>query len=387
MQVDLEKKELIIVAFNIGSFGTIMQLKGFLWTAVNLNCFSSIKVILKKQTFNKILDDRKYYEKRHNVIFYQTSNFFLEFLKLYPIQKKKIIFVPGAIGFFLGSPNLLMVQSNLPFEEANWKRYSLLFKIKLKTARYITVFSIIFAKRLVFNTEFSKLVVKLHLPKFTHKKVDKSKVIPLGLGSTWLNEVKKKALQKPFDIFSTQTKDEITIVYPSSFDFYKHHEFVIDVAIEFSKIYSKKIKLRFIGGGNESRCIELENYLFSSSIKTVNLEIFQDVRHDDILGLFLDSDIGIFMSSCESFGYSLLELVSSGLPVICNNYPAHKEIFGNQVNYTEISDPIKTAFEIKNIIKNPEKTSIKACNSQKIALTYTSNKSDTNLIKELRNLT
>lgn len=387
MEVILEKKQLIIVAFNIGSFGTIMQLKGFISTAINLNCFSSIKVILKKQTYNKILEDRKFDYKTHNVNFYQTKTFFLDFFKFNSYDRKKVIFVPGAIGFYLGLSNLLMFQSNLPFDDANCSRLGFLFSFKLKIAKYLTTFSIIFARQLVFNTKFSKLLVKSSLPKFTHKKLDKARVIPLGLGLTWLNEIKKKAMQKPLDIFSIGEKDEITIVYPSSFDLYKHHEFVIDTAIEFSKMFNKTIKLIFIGGNKSSRTLELKNYLFSKAIKTVKLQIFQDVKHSDILKLFLKCDIGIFMSSCESFGYSLLELVSSGLPVICNNYPAFKEIYGNNIYYSNLSNPKKTAIAIKKMIETPKITSQKVFIAQQIALALTSEKSDKLLIKELRSLT
>ncbi len=387
MEVILKKKQLIIVAFNIGSPGTIMQLKGFIRTAIKLNCFSSIKVILKKQTYNNILEDSKFDYKTNNVNFYQTKTFFLDFFKFYYFDERKVVFVPGGIGFYPGLSNLLMIQNNLPFDDFYYSRLCFLGRFNLKMAKYLTAFSIIFTRKLVFNTEFSKLVVKSKLPKFTHKKLDTAKVIPLGLGLSWLNEIKKKAMHKPLDIISIRKKDEITIVYPSVLALYKHHEFVIDTAIEFSKLFRKKIKLIFIGGDKSSRTLELKNYLSSHAIKTVRLQIFQDLNHDEILGIFLKCDIGIFMSSCESFGYSLLELVSSGLPVICNNYPAFKEIYGKNINFSNLSDPKNTAIQIKKMLESPKVTLQKVWKAQQIALALTSERSDMLLIKELRSFT
>ena len=216
-----------------------MQLKGFIYTAINFNCFSSIKVILKKQTYNNILDGSEFDYKTHNVNFYQTKTFFFRLFKFYYFDKRKVIFVPGGIGFYPGLFNLLMIQNNLPFDDFYYSRLSLLGKLNLKMAKYLTGLSI-FSRQLVFNTEFSKLVVKSKLPKFTHKKLDTAKVVPLGLGLSWLNGIKKKAMNKPLDIFSIGEKDEITIVYPSVLALYKHHEFVIDTAIEFSKYIKKK---------------------------------------------------------------------------------------------------------------------------------------------------
>ena len=64
--------------------------------------------------------------------------------------------------------------------------------------------------------------------------------------------------------------------------------------------------------------------------------------YSDLSGYYQQADIGLFASSCETFGIILLEKMAAGLPIACSNQSAMPEIlkeagvYFDPVNATDI---------------------------------------------------
>ena len=56
----------------------------------------------------------------------------------------------------------------------------------------------------------------------------------------------------------------------------------------------------------------------------------KNIIHKNLLKEYHKYDLGIHASSCENFPNIILEMLSSGLPVITSAIPAMKEILGNE---------------------------------------------------------
>lgn len=69
--------------------------------------------------------------------------------------------------------------------------------------------------------------------------------------------------------------------------------------------------------------------------------------------LYKGSDIFIFPSLCESFGFPMLEAMSSGLPVVAADTPANREILGEAALFYPPLAPSALSACVRKIIQNP----------------------------------
>ena len=121
-----------------------------------------------------------------------------------------------------------------------------------------------------------------------------------------------------FPVFDELKKTDKTIncnkfFYPSSGEEYKNVDFLIDVFLEYTKVYeastlyltiSKKYKMLY----------DKLNSLDSNNI--INLE---EIKHSEVLKMINDNVIIVHPSSVESFGLVLLESAYSGNLIIAPN--------------------------------------------------------------------
>jgi len=83
------------------------------------------------------------------------------------------------------------------------------------------------------------------------------------------------------------------------------------------------------------------------------IEEFFYLLLDKIRKVYLNSNLSVFASSCETFGQIVLESMASGLPIACSNMSSMKEIVQDGCVYfnpLEVKD-IKKA--IKSLLDSP----------------------------------
>src|SRR2546427_4406302 len=79
------------------------------------------------------------------------------------------------------------------------------------------------------------------------------------------------------------------------------------------------------------------------------------VPYEDISKLYADSDLFVFPSLAESFGYPLVEAMASGLPVLAADIPICREICGEAAIYFNPLNAEDLAQRIITLRDNPER--------------------------------
>ena len=88
-----------------------------------------------------------------------------------------------------------------------------------------------------------------------------------------------------------------------------------------------------------------------------------EIPHNDLLKFYKSADLGVFASSCETFGIILLESMGAGLPIACSNQGALKEILGDGGVYFDPSSPLSIAESLQTLMESASMREEKSRNS------------------------
>jgi glycosyltransferase involved in cell wall biosynthesis len=120
----------------------------------------------------------------------------------------------------------------------------------------------------------------------------------------------------------------------------KNIDLIIEAFVEARK-KSNDIELYIAGNGSEERkLIKIVNILKANSY----IHFLGNLTHDEIKKYYIDSSVLLVASQRESFGLSIVEAMSYGLPVIAFNAPGVREIVKNNHNGLLINDFNKFLF-------------------------------------------
>ena len=103
---------------------------------------------------------------------------------------------------------------------------------------------------------------------------------------------------------------------------YKNQRFLIDLMRELN---NNRIFLLLAGDGEDREF--LQQYITQKNI--LNVKLMGEVPPEHIRCLLELSDLFLFASRTESFGFAVLEAMSAGLPVICTDIEAMKYVVGD----------------------------------------------------------
>ncbi|NBN99747.1 MAG: glycosyltransferase [Flavobacteriia bacterium] len=76
------------------------------------------------------------------------------------------------------------------------------------------------------------------------------------------------------------------------------------------------------------------------------------LSYGQINRVYLDANLGVWASTCETFGLGLLEKMSSGLPIACSNRGAMPEILGDAGVYFNPENPMEIKAELRRLISD-----------------------------------
>lgn len=158
------------------------------------------------------------------------------------------------------------------------------------------------ADLLICDSEYTRRVCYEKFPNI------KAVTVPLGL------DIKKYA---PANEMQKNKKFEMLFV--GSSDKRKRLGFLIDVL---SKLESNVVKnSRFNIVGDRSEKTKSRSEALSLEVK-----IHPKLDDDELMNLRHRSDLLLFPSAAEGFGYPPIESMSAGCPVLCSDLPAHNEL-------------------------------------------------------------
>ena len=289
--------------------------------------------------------------------------------------KCDVLFIPG--GSYIGefSPVVSMCQNLFPFEWRMIRRTGFSFRtLKFIFLRQIQSFTFLRSDGVIFLTQYSKNAVLKVVGSLSGRQA----VIAHGLNPRFDYQPKH---QSSIDFYSPD--NPYRLLYVSTIDVYKNQLPLIN-AIQILRQKGYPLALTLIGP-NESKSLqamqeaqkmvdpssEWLEYLGALPYKSLNLE-------------YQKADLGVFASSCETFGMTVLEKMSVGLPLACSSESSMHEVLDDAGLYFDPSDPISIAAVIEQYLLSPALRNQKQKMAHELALQYTWTRCASQTVKFLR---
>lgn len=338
-----------IDASNIRAGGGVTHLVELLKAAnPSLHQFDKVVVWGGTDTLGKI-DDRSWLDKAYEPLLNHSllHRVFWQTFRLKKLLKQAscdILFVPGGIDLSGFYPVLSMSQNLFPFEPKEILRYfGLSNMLKLLVIRIAQINTFKKSQGVVFLTLFARDAVL----KATGKLKCKNLIIPHGVSSKFFIPPHQHVKPVKFT-FDRPCK----ILYVSIIELYKHHSYVVEAV---AKLRSLGIPVVLELIGPRGRGIN-KLYKAISTFDSNREFVFYKgaIPYEQLHSLYASTDIGLFASSCETFGMILLEMMSAGLPIACSNRSAMPEISANAAIYFDPDSPDSIAAALFELINSPQ---------------------------------
>lgn len=127
--------------------------------------------------------------------------------------------------------------------------------------------------------------------------------------------------------------------------------------------------LRIVGVEREHEERLHEAVVRISTEGSVSLE--RPVSHDGLPELFAEAQIFVYPSKYESFGLPVLEAMSAGVPCVCTDIPAFRELYGEAVIYAAPDSPAELADGIQRLLADQSLQTRLAARGRDQAAQYT----------------
>ena len=276
--------------------------------------------------------------------------------KLAKKENCSLLFVPGGLVLTSFRPIVTMNQNLLPFSWREILRYGCsLMTFRLIMLRWLHTLSISHADGVIFLTK-NAIDTVLNV---TGKLHGSTCCIPHGVNSNFQS---KPVPQRRITNYSGQYP--FRLLYVSTIDQYKHQWNVVEAA---SILRDKGISviLELVGDNYHPALEKLEDSLDKFDPGRNWVQYHGLVNSTEIQEKYMNADVGIFASTCETFGIILLEMMNSWLPVACSNCGPMPEILQDAGVYFDPEKPTDIAQALEQLIlssslrkENAEKASI-----------------------------
>jgi glycosyltransferase involved in cell wall biosynthesis len=255
-----------------------------------------------------------------------------------------VLFVPG--GSYVGSfhPAVTMSQNLLPFEweMINKSGFSLRI-LKFILLRWAQSFSFKRSDGVIFLTEYAKRAVR----KVTGSLAGKSIVIPHGLNPRFDYQPKS---QLPIEQYS---QDHLyRLLYVSTVDVYKNQLELIE-AVQLLRHKGYPLALTLIGPNEPQALTALQSKQKQVDPESQWLEYLGALPYKSLNLEYQKADLGVFASRCETFGMTVLEKMSVGLPIACSRESSMHEILSDAGIYFDPTSPSSIAEAIEQYLLSP----------------------------------
>jgi len=243
----------------------------------------------------------------------------------------------GSIGSF--QPSVTMSRDMLSYEHGEMDRYKYSKSwFRLLILKYVQISSLKKATNSVFLTMYAKNTIEK-----LSGKIESTSVIPHGVSADF-SEVKPKFK------WPNNNERSVECVYVSNIAPYKH-QWVVARSMRLLREKGYDIKLNLIGGFS----VNYSNYISS---KIVELEsdnfvtMHGQVENQKLPDMLSNFDLFIFASSCENMPNTLVEGMSTGLPIACSNRGPMPEVLKDGGVYFDPENYIDIANSIEKILTN-----------------------------------
>jgi glycosyltransferase involved in cell wall biosynthesis len=243
----------------------------------------------------------------------------------------------GSLCYF--RPSVTLLQDIQPFENKIIRKYKF-YSISIYRIFILRFFFIKCLKNsfhVIFLSKYSKKVLDNFI------KIKNFSIIPHGVDKFFYKINYKKLTEKNY---------LINALYVSNALIYKNQWNLIEAIAETRKRYQINIKLKIVGGGSGLALKKMLRSKIKYDKDSKFIKLIKFSNKNLIKRYYQNSHIFIFPSSCESFGITLLEAMSVGIPILCSNKSSMPEIIKNNTIYFDPDNIEEIILAIMKIITN-----------------------------------
>lgn len=278
------------------------------------------------------------------------------------VMQCDVLFVPG--GSYVGNfhPVVTMSQNLLPFEWHIIRKMGFSVRVgKFLLLRFIQKIAFKRSDGVIFLTRYAQKVVL----KVTGPLSAKQMVIAHGLNPRFANTPKS-----PLPIKTYTLKHPFRLLYVSTIDAYKNHGELIE-AVNLLRQKGYPLSLTMIGPGHPNAVSTLNQVLQKIDPCSHWLHYMGALPYESLNQEYQKADLGVYASRCETFGMTVLEKMSVGLPVACSYESAMSEVLGDAGLYFDPNDPQSIADAIEQYLLSPQLREEMQSKAQNLAQAYT----------------
>ena len=256
-----------------------------------------------------------------------------------------VLFIPG--GSYVGSfhPVVSMSQNLFPFEwEMIVKSGFSVRTLKFILLRWAQSFTFKRSDGVIFLTEYAKRAVL----KVTGPLRAKSAVIAHGLNPRFDYQPKP---QLPIEEYNQEKP--YRLLYVSTIDVYKNQLELIE-AVRLLREKGYPLTLTLIGPNEPTALAALQKAQLQVDPSAQWLEYLGALPYKSLNLEYQKADLGVFASRCETFGMTVLEKMSVGLPIACSNQSSMHEILGDGGLYFDPNQNKSIANTIEEYLLSPQ---------------------------------
>jgi glycosyltransferase involved in cell wall biosynthesis len=258
-----------------------------------------------------------------------------------------VLFVPGGSFSTNYRSVVTMSQNILPFDWHELWRYGFsLLTLKLFLLRFIQTLSFRRAEGVIFLTDYARQGVL----QVTGPLSGATRVIPHGLNPRFLIS----------DDDLTQRKlpakgEAIRLIYVSIIDQYKHQWNVVEGVAMARKSSGLDLRLDLIGPSYAPALKRLNAAITEHDPHGEWVHYHGAIDYQELHSFYEKATIGIWASSCETFGLILLEMMGAGLPVLSSDRGPMQEILGDTGLFFDPQNPESLSVALLELLESEEK--------------------------------
>jgi hypothetical protein len=279
-----------------------------------------------------------------NILKINFNNIILQHIYLFFLSLKSSVNIFYSLnGTAISFNSIILYQNLLPFDDYEIIRHG----VSVKTVKF---FLLRISYKFSYYLSKGRIYLNIHNKNIIEKKIgikDKNyEIIPHGISDDFLKIKKKKKTDNNF----------ISLLYVSNFEIYKNHINVLYAYIKYLELNNKqKISITFVGKFVDSN-IKIEILKLKKiidSYKNAKLKILNFSTKKKIISLMNSSNGIIFASSCESFGFPVLEAMAMKKSLLCSDssglksFTQNKAIYFNPFNAKSIFNSFNKFIELK----------------------------------------
>lgn len=273
-----------------------------------------------------------------------------------------ILFIPG--GSYVGTfhPVVAMSQNLLPFE---WPMIRStgpsLRALKFMLLRWTQSITFKRSDGIIFLTQYAKQAVL----RVTGPLAGKQVVIAHGLNLRFKYQPKEQHSMEHYGV-----ENPFRLLYVSTIDVYKNQlELIAAVNLLRSKGYP--LTLTLIGPNQPAELTKLLKTQKLLDPHSQWLEYLGALAYKSLDLEYQRADMGVFASRCETFGMTVLEKMSVGLPIACSGESSMQEILGDAGVYFDPQSPQSIASAIEHYLVSADLRLQKQALAHRYAQQYT----------------